>query len=80
MPWVDPASHTVHTSGEQALEYDVLVLALGARPCRRYTHAITIDDRRLDETMHGLIQDVEGGYVEASRSWPRADGVAAAAV
>lgn len=65
LSWVDPASHTVHTSGEQALEYDVLVLALGGRPCRRYTHAITVDDRRLDEAMHGLIQDIEGGYVES---------------
>ncbi len=65
LSWVDPASHTVHTTGEQAIEYDVLVLALGGRPCRRYTHALTIDDRRLDEAMHGLIQDVEGGYVES---------------
>ena len=24
---------------------------------------LTIDDRDLDETMHGLIQDVEGGYI-----------------
>jgi sulfide:quinone oxidoreductase len=26
-------------------------------------HALTLDDRRLDEQLHGLIQDVEGGYV-----------------
>ena len=30
----------------------------------RYEHALTIDDRRLDEQLHGLIQDVEGGYVK----------------
>jgi sulfide:quinone oxidoreductase len=65
LAWVDPASHTVHTIGEQALEYDALVIALGGRPCRRYTHALTIDDRHLDEAMHGLIQDIEGGYVES---------------
>ena len=29
----------------------------------RFKHAITVDDRHLDELMHGLIQDVEGGYV-----------------
>ena len=26
-------------------------------------HALTIDDARLDELLHGLIQDIEGGYV-----------------
>ena len=41
------------------------MLALGARISRRYTHALTIDDRRMDETLHGLIQDVEGGYVHS---------------
>ncbi len=65
LSWVDPASHTVHTAGELEIEYDALVIALGGRPCRRYTHALTIDDRRLDEAMHGLIQDIEGGYVES---------------
>ena len=63
--WVDPAKQTIHTKGGEALEYDALVLALGARASKRYTHALTIDDRRLDETLHGLIQDVEGGYVHS---------------
>ncbi len=57
--------HTVHTKGGAALEYDVLVLALGARLHPRYKHAITIDDRRLDETLHGLLQDIEGGYIHS---------------
>ena len=29
----------------------------------RFEHALTIDDARLDELLHGLIQDIEGGYV-----------------
>jgi sulfide:quinone oxidoreductase len=65
LEWVDPDRHTLHTTGGQALEYDVLVLALGARIRPRYRHALTIDDRRLDETLHGLIQDIEGGYVDS---------------
>lgn len=60
---VDVEKHIVHTADHDALEYDALVLALGAQICPRYTHALTIDDRRLDETLQGLIQDVEGGYV-----------------
>jgi sulfide:quinone oxidoreductase len=63
--WVEHDKHTVHTKAGESLEYDVLVLALGARAVPRYQHAITIDDRHMDEALHGLIQDVEGGYVKS---------------
>ena len=65
LAWVDHDTHTLHTKAEQALEYDALVLALGARAVPRYQHAITIDDRHLDKAMHGLIQDIEGGYIDS---------------
>ncbi len=41
------------------------MLALGAKAIPLYRHAITIDDSRLDEPLHGLIQDIEGGYVHS---------------
>jgi sulfide:quinone oxidoreductase len=63
LAWVDRVTRTIHTEAGELLEYDALMLALGASINKRYTHALTIDDRDLDETMHGLIQDVEGGYV-----------------
>ena len=63
--WVDPAKQTVHTKSDQSIAYGALMLALGAKAVPRYTHALTIDDRRLDETLHGLIQDIEGGYVHS---------------
>jgi len=63
LAWVDPAARIVHTASEQELSYDALVLALGGRISPRYKHAITIDDRNLEDTMHGLIQDIEGGFV-----------------
>lgn len=62
--WVDPARQAIHTKSEESIEYDALMLALGAKVVPRYTHALTIDDRHLDETLHGLIQDIEGGYVD----------------
>lgn len=65
LAWVDAENHVLHTKGERAVDYDVLVLALGARACPRYKHALTIDDRRLDEAMHGLIEDLDGGYVDS---------------
>ena len=61
--WIDPAARTIHTKADRAIEYDALILALGASINERYAHALTIDDRDLDETMHGLIQDVEGDYI-----------------
>jgi sulfide:quinone oxidoreductase len=61
--WIDPATRTIHTKADEAIEYDALMLALGATVTKRYPHALTIDDRDLAQTMHGLIQDVEGGYV-----------------
>ena len=61
--WIDPVAQTIHTKADDSIEYDALMLALGASITKRYPHALTIDDRDLDETMHGLIQDVEGGYV-----------------
>jgi len=61
--WLDPGARVVHTGGDQEIEYDALLLALGARLYPRFKNALTIDDRRIDEQMHGLIQDLEGGYL-----------------
>jgi sulfide:quinone oxidoreductase len=63
LDWIDPATRTIHTKADDSIEYDALMLALGATITKRYPHALTIDDRDLEETMHGLVQDVEGGYV-----------------
>ncbi len=75
--WIDPATRTIHTKAGEAIEYDALMLALGASISKRYPHALTIDDRDLAQTMHGLIQDLEGGYVHklafvapARMAWP----------
>lgn len=61
--WVDPSARVLHTDSGEAIAYGALLLAQGARIRTRYTSAHTIDDRHLDEVLHGLIQDVEGGYV-----------------
>jgi sulfide:quinone oxidoreductase len=63
LDWIDPVGQTIHTKADEAIEYDALVLALGASINKRYKHALTIDDRDLDTTMHGLIQDVEGDFI-----------------
>jgi sulfide:quinone oxidoreductase len=65
LAWIDPQKRIAYTASDAQVEYDALVLALGARARPRYEHAITVDDRKLDETMHGLVQDVEEGYVKS---------------
>jgi sulfide:quinone oxidoreductase len=63
LAWVDTTKRVAHTHAESELEYDALVIAVGGRVQPRFKHALTIDDRRLDETLHGLLQDLEGGYI-----------------
>ena len=63
--WLDPGHCTVHTEAGGTLEYDALLLAPGATLRPRFKHAVTLDDTQLDERLHGLIQDVEGGYVHS---------------
>jgi sulfide:quinone oxidoreductase len=60
--WVDRHRQIAHASDGRTLEYDALLLAIGARRVPRYQHALTIDHGRLAERFHGLIQDVEEGY------------------
>jgi sulfide:quinone oxidoreductase len=55
----------VHTEDGAELPYDALLLAMGARLHPAFTHGLTIDDRILDDQLHGLIQDVEDGYVRS---------------
>jgi sulfide:quinone oxidoreductase len=63
--WLDPAARVVHTEAGEQIQYDALLLALGARLHDRFPHALTLDDGRLDAQLHGLIQDIEGGYVRS---------------
>jgi sulfide:quinone oxidoreductase len=60
---LDPEHRAVHTERGDRLSYDALLLALGATLRPRFKHAVTVDDLFLDEQLHGLVQDVEGGYV-----------------
>jgi sulfide:quinone oxidoreductase len=61
---LDPARRTVQTETGEQLRYDALLLGLGARAQATYEPATTLDDKRLDEVLHGLVQDVEGGYAQ----------------
>jgi sulfide:quinone oxidoreductase len=62
---IEPEAQKIHTKAGAELGYDALVLALGATAKPHYEHATTIDDHRLDALMHGIVQDVEGGYIQS---------------
>ena len=69
---VDAAAHTVETVTGEQLSYDVLLVASGARPISRSrgddrVHGLADRPGRL----HGLVQDIEGGYVTRSHSSSR---------
>ncbi|HZU60368.1 MAG TPA: FAD-dependent oxidoreductase [Solirubrobacteraceae bacterium] len=61
--WLEPAEQAVHTEAGDKLTYDAVLLALGAHARPAFRHALTLDDRRLDEQLHGVIQDVEEGWI-----------------
>jgi sulfide:quinone oxidoreductase len=74
---VDPTQRTALTSDGEQHSYDALVVAAGATMQPRFAHATTIDDARMDEVLHGLVMDIEGGYVQrlavvvpAPVAWP----------
>jgi sulfide:quinone oxidoreductase len=64
LAWVDPAKRIVHTKSGEQLEYDALVLALGAKAVPRYRYAVTIDAAHMDEILHGIIEDLEIGSIK----------------
>lgn len=63
LDWVDSSARTIATRGGRTLPYDALLIATGAKPAVRYAHAITMDDRKLDTLLHGMVQDIEGEYI-----------------
>ena len=44
------------------MEYDALLVAVGARQVEAYQHVATFHDADADAAYHGIVQDVEGGY------------------
>jgi sulfide:quinone oxidoreductase len=62
LEWVDPDARVVHTAGGRRVEYDALLIAVGARQVEPYKHVATFRDAEADATYHGIVQDVEDGY------------------
>jgi sulfide:quinone oxidoreductase len=63
--WVAPGQHAAFAESGAELEYDVLIVALGARREMPYDHVTTFAGAEDTEPLHGLVQDVEHGYVKS---------------
>ena len=61
---VDPASRELRTGDGETIAYDALLIAVGGVQQLPYPRALAFGRAGTDERMHGLIQDVEGGYVK----------------
>jgi sulfide:quinone oxidoreductase len=61
---VDADRKTVRTKGGEEIAYDALLVCPGVTAQPAFEHAVTVDDRRMDELLHGLVQDIEEGYVK----------------
>jgi sulfide:quinone oxidoreductase len=59
---VDADAHTARLESGETLSYDALLVAVGARRLPALQHAKTFRGQEDSESVHGLIQDIEGGY------------------
>ena len=62
LAWVDPDARVLHTTAGRRVDYDALLIAVGARQVEPYKHVATFRDAEADATYRGIVQDVEGGY------------------
>ena len=60
---IDVDAHHVITDAGETVPYDALLLAMGAVPRAPMAHALCFGSDASRERMHGLVQDVEAGYV-----------------
>jgi sulfide:quinone oxidoreductase len=62
---VDARARVVATSGGEQVPYESLLVAVGARPVPAYPRVATFRGMQDSEAMHGLIQDIEGGFTSS---------------
>ena len=61
--WLESDFFVAHTKGGEELHYDAVLLAPGASVYANFRYTITLDPHRLDEQLHAVLQDVEGGHI-----------------
>jgi sulfide:quinone oxidoreductase len=74
---VDVNARRAQLASGAELDYDALLVTTGAIVDPVHEHATGFDDARIDELLHGLVQDIEEGYlhrlaiiVASPPTWP----------
>src|SRR5262249_52884093 len=62
---IDVDARLARIKGGDPIPYDALVIAIGARMHAAFPNATTINDRTIDDQLHGVVQDIEEGYVRS---------------
>ncbi|HEY1689946.1 MAG TPA: hypothetical protein VGF95_13920 [Solirubrobacteraceae bacterium] len=62
---VDSARQVLYTAGGERIAYDALALAVAAEIKPRFEHALTLDERYMDELLGVLAKEVEQGIVRS---------------
>ncbi len=62
---VDCERQVLRTGAGRELSYDALVIATGARTSQELPAAIALDGRAIEESLRGLISDIESGSVQS---------------
>src|SRR6476660_4278538 len=62
---VDVAKRHVITGSGQQIDYDMLLVTLGARRSPAFKKVTTFRHQEDAEAVHGLVQDIEDGYVKS---------------
>src|SRR4051794_34175952 len=65
LTWVAPGQHAAFTHSGGETEYDVLVLALGARREQPWDGVITFRGSQDSEAVRGLVADVDAGRTKS---------------
>jgi sulfide:quinone oxidoreductase len=60
---VDADAHSVRCASGEVLDYDHLVLAVGARARPAWSHGLTFGEDPSEEALHGLLDEIERGFV-----------------
>ena len=74
---VDPGAHRIRLTNGETLDYDALVVAVGARSRAAFSHALTFGAETGGATLGDVVADLEEGYshsvafvVPPGVSWP----------
>jgi sulfide:quinone oxidoreductase len=63
--WLDPVGRVLHTDHGHKLQYDAVLLALGAKMHPRFRDAITLDDAHLSEQLADFVESIDRGQLRS---------------